>query len=228
MDLVDEEHVVFLERRQQSGQVARLVEHRPRRHLEAHAQLVGDDVRERRLAQARRAVQQHMVERLLTHASGHDEHLQVLHHLALAAEAVERERAQGVLIVALRLRRCAGSLAYVEFGHRCVLVTSDELQVTSGTFAQPALGLAAFAVAFAQPAQVLRRLSGRLRSLRKSCGVCRGVCAGCASLAGRSEGSVCRGERFFAPTKGGCSEQKRGQKPFVSVLPFRTPVLTYR
>ena len=120
VDLVDEEHVVFLERRQQSGQVARLVEHRPRRHLEAHAQLVGDDVRERRLAQARRAVQQHMVERFLTHASGHDEHLQVLHHLALAAEAVEREGAQGVLIVALRLRRCAGSLAYVEFSHRCV------------------------------------------------------------------------------------------------------------
>ena len=124
-----------------------------------------------------------MVERLLTHASSHDEHLQVLHHLALAAEAVERERAQGVLIVALRLRRCAGSLAYVEFSHRCVLVTSDELQVTSGTFAQPALGLAAFAGMFAQPAQVSRRLPRRLRSPRKFRGVCRDVCAARASLA---------------------------------------------
>ena len=139
-----------------------------------------------------------MVERLLTHASGHDEHLQILHHLALAAEAVEREGAQGVLIVALRLRRCTGSLAYVEFSHRCVLVTSYKLRVGRLRSLRKSCGvcrdvcaarasLAAFAGAFAQLAQVLRRLPGRLRSLRKSCGVCRDVCAACVSLAAFAE-----------------------------------------
>ena len=46
-------------------------------------------------------------------------------------------------------------------------------------------GLAAcwFAVTFAQAAQVSRRLPWRLRKPRKSRGVCRGVCASCASLA---------------------------------------------
>ena len=178
-------------------------------------------------------MQQHVVECLLTHASGHDEHLQVLHHLALAAEAVEREGAQGVLIVALRLRRCAGSLAYVEFSHRCVLVTSDELQVTSG--------------AFAQPAQVSRRLPGRLRSLRKSCGVCRGVCATCASLVAfagafaqpaqvlrrlpgrlrslRKSRGVCRGVCAARAGSRGVNRKKRGNKPAkscsLSLLPNR-------
>ena len=47
--------------------------------------------------------------------------------------------------------------------------------------------LAAFAEAFAQPAQVSRRLPGRLRSLRKSCGVCRSVCAARASFAAFAE-----------------------------------------
>ena len=46
-------------------------------------------------------------------------------------------------------------------------------------------GLAAcwFAVTFAQAAQVSRRLPWRLRKPRKSRGVCRDVCASCASLA---------------------------------------------
>ena len=49
-------------------------------------------------------------------------------------------------------------------------------------FAQAARGLSAFAVAFAQAAQVSRHLPRRLRKRRKSLGVCRGVCAGSASL----------------------------------------------
>ena len=63
-------------------------------------------------------------------------------------------------------------------------------------FAQAARGLSAFAAAFAQAAQVSRclpwrlrkrrgvsrHLPRRLRKRRKSLGVCRGVCAGSASL----------------------------------------------
>ena len=56
------------------------------------------------------------------------------------------------------------------------------LAAFAGAFAQVALGLAAFAGAFAQVAQVSRHLPGRLRRLRRSHGICRGVCAGCAGL----------------------------------------------
>ena len=51
----------------------------------------------------------------------------------------------------------------------------------SEVFAQVALGPAAFAEAFAQVAQVPRHLPRRLRRSRKSRGICRSVCAGCAS-----------------------------------------------
>ena len=36
VDFVDEKHVVLLKRRKDSGQIARLVEHRPRSNLETH------------------------------------------------------------------------------------------------------------------------------------------------------------------------------------------------
>jgi hypothetical protein len=64
VDLVDEEHVVLLEVGQQRGQVLGLLEHRPAGLAQVHAQLGGDDVAQRGLAQARRAEQQHVVQRL--------------------------------------------------------------------------------------------------------------------------------------------------------------------
>ena len=44
VDFVDEQDVVGLQACQQSCQVARLVEHGAARKLEAHTQLIGDDV----------------------------------------------------------------------------------------------------------------------------------------------------------------------------------------
>ena len=64
VDLVDEQHVVRLEVGQQRREVAGALEHRPRRLAQVDAELVRDDVRQRRLAEARRAEQQHVVERL--------------------------------------------------------------------------------------------------------------------------------------------------------------------
>ena len=101
MYLVDEEHVVRLQAGQDTGQVARLVQHGTRRDFEAHAQLVGNDVGEGRLAQSGRSVQQHMVQRLATQAGRLDEDAQVVHHLVLAAEVLETQGAQHVLHVAL-------------------------------------------------------------------------------------------------------------------------------
>ena len=64
VDLVDEQHVARLEVGQQRREVARALEHRARRLAQVDAQLVRDDVRQRRLAEARRPEQQHVVERL--------------------------------------------------------------------------------------------------------------------------------------------------------------------
>ena len=54
-----------------------------------HAHLARDDVRERRLAQARRAEQQHVVERLLALARGLDEDRELAADLFLADVFVE-------------------------------------------------------------------------------------------------------------------------------------------
>ena len=63
VDLVDEQHVARLEVGQQRGEIARALEHRARGLAQVDAHLARDDVRERGLAQARRAEQQHVVER---------------------------------------------------------------------------------------------------------------------------------------------------------------------
>ena len=55
------------------------------------------------------------------------------------------------------------------------------------TFAQAALGTAAFTETFAQAAQVLRRMLWRLRKPRKSRGICRDVCASRANTAAFTE-----------------------------------------
>ena len=52
MDLVDEQDVVRFEVRQDCGEVARALEHRPGRLPQVHAHLVRDDVRERGLAES--------------------------------------------------------------------------------------------------------------------------------------------------------------------------------
>ena len=64
VDLVDEEHAARLERGEQRGDVALALERRAGGLHERHAELVGDDLRQRRLAQAGRAGEQHVVERL--------------------------------------------------------------------------------------------------------------------------------------------------------------------
>ncbi len=94
MDLVDEEHIVVFQAGEQSGQVARLVDHRPRGDLDIHAQFIGDDVREGGLAQSRGAVQQHMVEGFLALLGRFHKHLQVFHHLELAGKLFEFRRPQ--------------------------------------------------------------------------------------------------------------------------------------
>ena len=104
MDFVDEEHVIRLQRSQDTGQIARLVQYRAGRDLETHAQFVGYDVAQRGLPQSRRTVQQSMVEGLAPVLGSLDENFQVFHHLQLSAEIPELERTQGILELALGRR----------------------------------------------------------------------------------------------------------------------------
>ena len=64
MDLVDEQDVALLEAREHRGEVAGPLDGGPGRVPHVHAELAGDDRREGRLAEARRAVQQDVVRRL--------------------------------------------------------------------------------------------------------------------------------------------------------------------
>ena len=63
MDFVDEQHIVRLEIGQQRRQIARLGNDRAGCRAKTDAQLARDDLRQRRLAEARRPEQQNMVER---------------------------------------------------------------------------------------------------------------------------------------------------------------------
>ena len=83
-----------LEVGEQRRQVARALEHRARRAADADAQLARDDVGERRLAEARRPAEQHVVEHVAARARGLDLHAQVLAHRLLADVLVERPRPQ--------------------------------------------------------------------------------------------------------------------------------------
>ncbi len=102
MYLVDEEHIVGLERGEDAGQVAGAVEHRTTGEFETHAQFVGNDVAQCGLAQSWRTVEQGMVEGFATVFGSLHKHLQVLHHALLTTEVAEVEGAQSVLEVFLR------------------------------------------------------------------------------------------------------------------------------
>ena len=97
MDLVDEQHVVLLEAGQERRQVLRLFQHRAGRLAQVHTQLVRHDVRQRGLAQARRAEQQHMVQRLAPLAGGVDEDLEIALGGGLTDELGEGLGPQGLV-----------------------------------------------------------------------------------------------------------------------------------
>src|SRR5712692_1903520 len=68
MDLVEEKDLAGLERGEDGGQIALALEQRPGAGLDGHTQFVREDLRERRLTQARRPVEQDVVECLATAA----------------------------------------------------------------------------------------------------------------------------------------------------------------
>ena len=99
MDLVDEEDVAVLEIGEERSEVAGLDDDRAGGGAEIHAELARDDLRERRLAEARRADEEHMIERLAPRLRRLDEDLQVGADLRLADEVGEPLRAERRVLV---------------------------------------------------------------------------------------------------------------------------------
>ncbi len=117
MDLVHEEDVLGLEIRQDSGQVAGPGDHRPGGQAQAGAHLARHDVGQRRLAQARRARQQDVIERLAAPSGRGQEHGKVVADLVLADVLAEGLRPQLRLDGGIFLERRPGEQSMV-FGHR--------------------------------------------------------------------------------------------------------------
>ena len=105
VDLVDEQDIAVFQIGQQRGKIARLGDHRPGRGAKAHPQFLGDDLRQRGLAQPRRAEDQHMVHRLAPRLGAFDEHPQVVLRRRLPdefGEALGPQGRVGVFHLALR------------------------------------------------------------------------------------------------------------------------------
>src|SRR5947209_19863423 len=82
-----------------------MVDRRTRADLDADAELVGDDVRERRLAETRRATEQDVLDRLVPAPRGLQEDAEVVAHLLLADIVVEQARSERqVELVVVRAR----------------------------------------------------------------------------------------------------------------------------
>ena len=94
MDFVDEEDIAFLEVGEQRGEIAGLGNHRAGGGAEVYAELARHDLRERGLAQSRRADEQHVVERFVARFRSLDKNPQVGPRLLLADEFGEPLRPQ--------------------------------------------------------------------------------------------------------------------------------------
>src|SRR5581483_6936145 len=104
VDLVDEEHVAGLERREDRRDVLPL-EPRPRHLADADGELVAHDLRERRLAEAGRAGEEDVVERLPARLRRLEGDRELLLDALLADEVAERARPQRPLQLVLGIRR---------------------------------------------------------------------------------------------------------------------------
>src|SRR5919204_2293805 len=110
MDLVDEQHVARVAVREDRGEVARSLDCRTARDPDLYGHLVRDAVRGRGLADARRAVEEHVLERLLPELRRVELHAQLRLHRVLVdvvgvVEGARPERQLERALLVARLRR---------------------------------------------------------------------------------------------------------------------------
>ena len=108
MDLVEEEHVPRLQVGQQGGKVPAAFDDRARRLAKIRPHLMGDDVGQRGLAEARRAEDQNVVEGVAARPRGLDEETELFADRGLADVFVQPPGADASfdqLLAGFRLRR---------------------------------------------------------------------------------------------------------------------------
>ena len=94
VDFVDKEHVVFLQAREESGQVARFFEYGAARDVDVHAHLFCDNPGECRLAESGRAREKAMVKRIAAVACRLDRNGEALLEVFLAGEFGKGRRSE--------------------------------------------------------------------------------------------------------------------------------------
>ena len=90
VNLVDEQHFVLAEARQDRREIAGALEHRPRGRAHGDAELLADDVSQRRLAETGRSVEENVIERFVALPRGGDRHLKIRANALLADVVVQR------------------------------------------------------------------------------------------------------------------------------------------
>ncbi len=95
MDLVDEEDITLVDAREDRGQVAGVLDRRTARDAKRCRHLVGDDHRDRRLAESGRAGEEHVVGRPVAGLGGVEHQGELLAHALLADQLLERFGTQG-------------------------------------------------------------------------------------------------------------------------------------
>ena len=108
MNLVDEQHIALVEIRQQAGKISSLLYDWAAGNLHVAAHLAGENAGERGLAEARRAAEQNMVERLAALLGCLDRDAEPLLDLELTGEIGEHTRPQRSLEACVRLRQDIG------------------------------------------------------------------------------------------------------------------------
>ena len=116
VDFVDEQDVVGLQVCQDRGEVAGVVEDEPGGRADAAAHFFGDDVRDGGFAQAGRAVEDGVVQRLAAALRGLDAHPQGFFHAFLAGVFVQGLRAQGAFGVLFFFEEVVGDDAVFHAG----------------------------------------------------------------------------------------------------------------
>ena len=93
VNFIEKKEIALVERSEHGGQVAFFLEQRTRAYFDRHAHLVCENLRQRGLAEARRTVKQHVIERFFAGAGGLDRDRQIFFHARLADVIVEALRA---------------------------------------------------------------------------------------------------------------------------------------
>jgi hypothetical protein len=106
VNLVDEKYIAFLECRQQGRNVSRFFNRRTRSRFQLRTHLIGDNVRQRGLAQSWWSGQQDVVERLSPFARGRNIDPQVLFGFGLSNVLGETRGPQRKIVFQIFISGC--------------------------------------------------------------------------------------------------------------------------